>query len=204
MRIASKVAQGNQAAREDDRKGHQGPIFPYRFSFETSLIRRHASQIEGWDVFCRWSIGGYNRPRALEWCDHGKGKGVTALPSDEPLRCCSDCTPLVVLRKKVDELTRVLAPGTVYTGTIAGHGWYSSPPGTEFLIRMVTNPDDVELLRAEAAVYELYETTWAKSEMFKLKNMIPPLEFHGFFQSGSGNAAAIVLRASNMKLKRYA
>lgn len=186
-------------------KEHQGPVFPYRFSFDTSQLRRHTSHINRWEIFCRWSVGS-RRPRALEWCDHGKGKGVTALSTDQPARCCGDHTPFMVLTRRVDELTRVLAPGMVYTGTIAGRGWYSAPPGTEFLIRVVTNPEDVELLRAEAAVYELYEATWtssANSEAFKsLKNLAPPLQFHGFFQNGSGSAAVIVLKASEKNIKK--
>ncbi|GJJ06191.1 hypothetical protein Clacol_000380 [Clathrus columnatus] len=206
MRGIPRIDEGIHTTTPESNKGHQGPDFPYRFSFETSYLRRHAPQMGRWEVFCRWSTGHCTRPKALEWCDHGKGKGVTALSSDEPMRCCSDCTPFMVLTRRIDEVTRMLAPGAVYIGTITGHGWYSAPPGTEFLIRLVTNPEDVDLLRAEASIYELYEASWANSSesgASKSKTFIPPLEFHGFFQNGTGTAAAIVLKATDKKSKKY-
>jgi hypothetical protein len=79
-------------------------------------------------------------------------------------------------------------------GFIAGHGWYSSPIGTEFLIRLVTDPDEVAQLRSEARFYEEYELSRA-GEASRTKEVVSPLEFHGFFQSDTSNSAAIVLRS---------
>jgi len=176
-------------------KPHQGPIFPYRFSFEPYYLQREApAGIQWGETFCRWSVAKQERPKALEWSHYGKGKGVTALPSDEPTRCCSESTPILFLTKRVDDMTGVIASGSVYIGTIAGHGWYSAPPGSEFLIRLVTDPDDVIQLRNEAAIYEEYESLWS-NESFRENIKVPPLEFHGFFQSDTGNTGVIILKA---------
>lgn len=177
------------------KKPHQGPIFPYRFSFEHSKldVQYRPEGLHYSETFCRWTTGGDGRPRALEWSEQGKGKGPTALSTDEPPRCCSDCTPLFYLTNRAhDGGTHAL--GGLFMGFIAGHGWYSSPVGTEFLIRLVTGQEDIAQLRNEARFYEEYESKRVEDPQCT-KEAVSPLEFHGFFQSDVSHSAAIVLRS---------
>ncbi|KAF8504107.1 hypothetical protein JB92DRAFT_2968861 [Gautieria morchelliformis] len=178
------------------RKPHQGPIFPYRFSFDQSKLRvcDRPGDLHYSETFCRWTTGTEGPPRALEWSEQGKGKGPTALSTDEPPRCCSECTPLFFLTDRADDSSGTPAPGGVFVGFIAGHGWYSSPVGTEFLIRLVTVPDEVAQLRDEARFYEDYETK-CSGHPVPTKEAVSPLEFHGFFKSDVSSSAAIVLRS---------
>lgn len=178
------------------RKPHQGPIFPYRFSFEQSKldVDHRPTELHSSETFCRWTTGADGRSRALEWSEKGKGKGPTALSTDEPPRCCSECTPLFFLTDRARDNSEIPTLGGVYIGFIAGHGWYSSPIGTEFLVRLVTDPDEVTQLRSEARFYEEYELNHS-GETSRTKEVVSPLEFHGFFQSDTSNSAAIVLRS---------
>ena len=183
-------------ATASTRRPHQGPIFPYRFSFEQSKLNAtdRPMDLHYSETFCRWTTGTDGRPRALEWSEQGKGKGPTALSTDEPPRCCSECTPLFFLTDRADDSSGTPAPGGVYIGFVAGHGWYSSPVGTEFLIRLVTVPNEVTQLCEEARFYEEYESKCA-GEALPAQDAVSPLEFHGFFKSDVSNSAAIVLRS---------
>lgn len=193
--MPGKCERDSRAAAST-RKPHQGPTFPYRFSFEQSKLRAGDRPVDLHysETFCRWTTGTDGRPRALEWSEQGKGKGPTALSTDEPPRCCSECTPLFFLTDRADDSNGTPAPGGVYIGFIAGHGWYSSPAGTEFLIRLVTVPDEVAQLCEEARFYEEYDSKCAV-EPLPTKDAVSPLEFHGFFKSDISNSAAIVLRS---------
>ncbi|KIJ39423.1 hypothetical protein M422DRAFT_68769 [Sphaerobolus stellatus SS14] len=181
---------------EDGKQDH-GPIFPFRFACEPSYLENPTRpRLQHHEPFSRWSIEKSRPPRALEWSDSGKGKSPTALADDEPDRCCKICTPSLVLLERIDSITGIQTPGGVYVGLLAGGGWYSSPQGTEFLVRLVTSSDEIVELRKEAVVYETYEALYS-SRKADHGGKIPPLEFHGFFQSDSGNSAAIILRCSN-------
>lgn len=171
-----------------------GPTFPLRFCFEISYLDpKERPSIHRDETFCRWTNERNKPPRALEWSVSGKGKSPTALTNEEPERCCADCTPTFLFVERIDDIADIQAPGGVYEGFIVGHGWFSCPQGAKFLIRLVTNASEIGQLQDEALIYEEYEALWTKG-LIKQKGSVAPLEFHGFYRSETGSAAAIVLR----------
>jgi len=149
---------------------------------------RKPSEFPYGDCFCRWTIGG--RPKALEWNHQGKGKGPTTLSTDAPPRCCSECTPQLYLTSRADDIAGNPKPGVVYSGHVAGHGWYSADPGRDFLIRLVTSEYEVPLLREQAL---LYGGDAPSREPLREKKAERNSKFYGFFQTDACDAAAIVL-----------